>query len=75
MYSTVAARKPGVFSKVGLHTYIDPRLEGGKMNAITTEDLVRVMVNHRILIERPILLHGDRAVIGRPPEKVEALLP
>jgi propionate CoA-transferase len=43
MYSTVAARKPGVFSKAGLHTYIDPRLEGGKMNAITTEELVRVI--------------------------------
>lgn len=43
MYSAVAARKPGVFTKVGLHTYIDPRVEGGKMNAITTEDLVEVM--------------------------------
>lgn len=43
MYSAVAARKPGVFTKVGLHTYIDPRLGGGKMNAITTEDLVRVV--------------------------------
>ena len=43
MYGTVAARKPGVFTKVGLQTYIDPRLEGGKMNDITREDLVRVM--------------------------------
>jgi propionate CoA-transferase len=43
MYSTIAARKPGVFTKVGLHTYIDPRLEGGKMNAVATDDLVRVM--------------------------------
>ncbi len=43
MYSTVAARKPGVFTKVGLHTYIDPRLEGGKMNGLTREELVRVM--------------------------------
>lgn len=43
MYSAIAARKPGIFSKVGLHTYIDPRLEGGKMNAITTQDLVRVV--------------------------------
>jgi propionate CoA-transferase len=42
MYGAVAARKPGVFTKVGLHTYIDPRLEGGKMNTITTEDLVFV---------------------------------
>lgn len=43
MYSAVAARKPGVFTKVGLRTYIDPRLEGGRMNDITTVDLVRVM--------------------------------
>jgi propionate CoA-transferase len=43
MYSAIAARNPGVFTKVGLHTYVDPRLEGGKMNAIATEDLVRVM--------------------------------
>lgn len=43
MYGAIAARKPGVFSKVGLHTYIDQRLEGGKMNAITTADLVKVV--------------------------------
>lgn len=43
MYSAIAARKPGVFTKVGLHTYIDPRVEGGKMNAITKEELVQVM--------------------------------
>jgi propionate CoA-transferase len=43
MYGAIAARKPGVFSKIGLHTYVDPRLEGGKMNAITTDDLVKVM--------------------------------
>ncbi len=38
------------------------------------EDLVKAMVAHRILIERPILVRGDRAVIGRPPDKVEELL-
>jgi len=43
MYGAIAARKPGVFSKIGLRTYIDPRLEGGKMNAITTADLVKVV--------------------------------
>ena len=43
MYTAIAAGKPGVFSKVGLQTYIDPRLEGGKMNAAATEDLVKVM--------------------------------
>ncbi len=43
MFGAVAARKPGVFTKVGLKTYIDPRIEGGRMNARTTMDLVRVM--------------------------------
>jgi acyl CoA:acetate/3-ketoacid CoA transferase len=42
MFSAIAARKPGVFTKVGLHTYIDPRLEGGRMNAVTSEDRVFV---------------------------------
>lgn len=30
-------------TKVGLKTYIDPRLEGGKMNELTKEDLVKVI--------------------------------
>ena len=43
MYSAVAAQKPGVITKVGLHTYIDPRIEGGKVNEVTTEDLVKIL--------------------------------
>jgi propionate CoA-transferase len=43
MYRAVAARTPGVITKVGLNTYIDPRIEGGKMNGLTREDLVKVI--------------------------------
>ncbi|MGB4609423.1 MAG: CoA-transferase [Saccharofermentanales bacterium] len=35
LYRAMAGNKPGMFSKVGLGTYIDPRVEGGKMNDIT----------------------------------------
>jgi propionate CoA-transferase len=43
LYRDIAAGKPGTFSRVGLGTYIDPRLEGGRMNDTTTEDLVAVI--------------------------------
>lgn len=36
----ISAGKPGTISKVGLRTFVDPRLEGGKINDVTTEDIV-----------------------------------
>lgn len=36
--------------------------------------LLAGMANHPILIERPIVLNGDRAAIGRPPEAVLDIL-
>jgi arsenate reductase len=36
--------------------------------------LMQAMVENPILIERPIVLKGTHAVIGRPPETVAALL-
>lgn len=38
-----ASGKPGIITPIGLHTYVDPRLEGGKLNDITTEELVEVI--------------------------------
>lgn len=43
MYQAVAGNKPGVITKIGLHTFIDPRVEGGRMNRSAKEDLVQVI--------------------------------
>jgi len=43
LYRSCAAGHPGLFSKVGLHTYIDPRLDGGKVNEVTKEDIVKLV--------------------------------
>lgn len=43
MCRAMAAKQPGIITHVGLHTYMDPRQEGGKMNARATEDLIEVI--------------------------------
>ncbi|MBR2536366.1 MAG: malonate decarboxylase subunit alpha [Hyphomicrobium sp.] len=44
LYRSCASGQPGLFSKVGLQTYVDPRLGGGKVNSVTTEDIVKLEV-------------------------------
>ena len=38
------------------------------------EEVLRAMAQHPILIERPIVVRGGRAVVGRPPETVNEIL-
>jgi propionate CoA-transferase len=43
MYRAQASGKPRVITPVGLHTFVDPRKQGGRCNAATTEELVRLI--------------------------------
>ena len=37
--------------------------------------VVELLAEHPALMERPVLVVGDRAVIGRPPERIHEMLP
>ncbi|APC40224.1 acyl CoA:acetate/3-ketoacid CoA transferase [Clostridium estertheticum] len=39
----IAGKRVGTITHVGLNTFVDPRIEGGKLNDITTEDIVKVI--------------------------------
>jgi arsenate reductase len=46
----------------------------GKKNELGEADIVRAIAAHPILLQRPIVVSGQRAAIGRPPEAVLPLL-
>lgn len=43
LYREIASGRPGLITKVGMGTFVDPRLEGGKMSDKTKEDIVKVV--------------------------------
>jgi arsenate reductase len=60
---------PRAIMRTGEAVYKELGLAGADREA-----LLDAMVAHPILIERPIVIRGDRAVVGRPPENVLDLL-
>lgn len=76
-----ALRLAELAQKAGLHPRAMIRKKepifaelGRPLEEYTAAAAIAVMVEHPILIERPIVLRGERALIARPPERVEELL-
>jgi len=44
--------------------------ENYKGHELSDAELINIMIKHPKLIERPIVINGNKAVIGRPPEKI-----
>jgi len=48
--------------------------ENYKSKSFTDEEWIKILVNNPILIEIPIVVKGDQAILGRPPENAKKLL-
>ena len=61
---TALVRRDSMWKKLGL---IDD-------DAATEDQIVELLVKHKQLLQRPVVVTADRAIIGRPKERVSELL-
>jgi len=47
--------------------------ENYKNKELSEDEIINAMIAHPKLIERPIVVNGSKAVIGRPPENIKCL--
>ena len=50
------------------------KLELTEDDAATADQVVDLIVEHKMLLQRPLLVTADKAIIGRPKDRVRALL-
>jgi len=49
-------------------------IENFKSKTLSDKEIIQSMVDFPILMERPIAVQGNKAVIARPPEKVKEII-
>lgn len=67
---TALLKKLGVSARELMRTKEDLYKELGLAKVIDENTLIDALAEHPKLIERPILIQADKAIIGRPVEKV-----
>lgn len=68
-------KKLGIEPHALLRTKEAAYAEAGLERGSSLDEIVSAIVAHPVLLERPVVVIGERAVIGRPPERVLELLP
>ncbi len=48
--------------------------ENFKDKSLSDDEVISAMIEHPKLIERPIVVNGPKAVVGRPPEQIKSIL-
>jgi len=65
----LGAEDPRVMMRTGETLYAELELDSADRDG-----LLDALSSHPVLLERPIFVRGDKAVIGRPPERVLELV-
>jgi len=61
---TDLVRRDSLWQKLGL----------AESDAVSDDQVVDLLVRHKQLLQRPVVVTADKAIIGRPKERVRALL-